>query len=152
MPSWYSLCLQAQCGFRLCFRWRTSSTDILGRRREELHSSLPEYSVLRPWQEEESLLPELKDLNLRTMEFRFGSPERTFTDTLFTLIGPTSPDRDEDPELDARRVCIMRDVTEQRRAEAGQLDVRVLGVEVLKPLHKLGRNTAIGVRELYYVD
>src|SRR5439155_17876645 len=88
---------------------------ILGHRREELYATLPEYQVLRPWQRGEHGPAEL---DLQTTEFRFGAPERVFTEAMFMLRpgGPTEYGADNGgatvtarDDEGARRVCIVRE-------------------------------------------
>ncbi len=90
-------------------------TDILGRCRDDLHTGLPEYQVLRPWQR---VRRGPAGMDMQSTEFRFGTPERVFVETMFTLRteGQTSA-ASKSHASEGVRVCILRDITEQRRLQ-----------------------------------
>jgi len=105
--------------------------EILGHCREDLHVRLPDYQVLRPWQR---VKRGPTGLDMSSTEFRFGTPERVFVETMFSLRADSGPwsgsreHRDDTGRDDVRHngagsggegrcVCILRDITEQRRLQ-----------------------------------
>jgi two-component system NtrC family sensor kinase len=89
-----------------------------GSTRRELHAQLPAYEELS------ALSPVAGDAtgrNVQSSEFRFGTPPRIISETVFALPASSNTQRRSRPLIrgdDRRRVVrIMSDITEQRRLE-----------------------------------
>lgn len=131
-----------------------SIAEILGHRREELHEELPDYQVMIPWHTVE---PSPAHLDLQQTEFRCGTPERVFIETSFVLHTSSGDEMSVDPNDAPHRVCILRDITEQRRLQEQLLQsekLAALGELVTGVAHELNNplTTVVGYAQLMQGD
>lgn len=129
-----------------------------GSTRQELHAQLPAYEELR------ALAPVAGDVtgrDVRSSEFRFGTPPRIILETVFDLPIPSSTQRRSRPltrGADHRRmVRILRDVTEQRRLEEQLIQsekLAALGELISGVAHELNNplTTVTGYSQLLQED
>lgn len=135
-----------------------SIEEILCNRRDDLYARLAEYQLLRPLQRVPS---DTSGLNVRNGEFRFGSPERIIAETVFTLRFPdrrrgARASRVLDSE-EGHSVCVLRDITEQRRLQEQLLQsekLAALGELVSGVAHELNNplTTVVGYAQLLQDD
>lgn len=123
--------------------------QILGRRRLELMHSLPDYLELQLEKRVEDSAPELE---MRHSEFRCCAPERIFVETSFALLAGEALSEDGE-----RRVCILRDVTEQRLLQEQIIQTEKLAAlgEMLSGVaHELNNPlaTVVGYAQLLETD
>jgi two-component system NtrC family sensor kinase len=135
-----------------------SIEEILCNRREDLCARLPQYELLRPLQRVPS---DTSGLNVRNGEFRFGTPERIIAETVFTL---RFPDRRRGARAsrvldsdEGHSVCVLRDITEQRRLQEQLLQsekLAALGELVSGVAHELNNplTTVVGYAQLLQDD
>ena len=126
--------------------------------RQELHAQLPSYEELR------ALAPVAGDVtgrDVRSSEFRFGTPPRIILETVFDLPIPSNTQRRSRPltrGADHRRmVRILRDVTEQRRLEEQLIQsekLAALGELISGVAHELNNplTTVTGYSQLLQED
>lgn len=129
-----------------------------GSTRQELHAQLPSYEELR------ALAPVAGDVtgrDVRSSEFRFGTPPRIILETVFALPVPSNTQRRSRPltrGADHRRmVRILRDVTEQRRLEEQLIQsekLAALGELISGVAHELNNplTTVTGYSQLLQED
>ncbi len=142
-------------------------SEILGSRRQDLYARLPGYQLLRPLQRAASgAAHEDAGLNVRNGEFRFGEPERIIAETVFALRlverrrRARRAESDEQAIDDSSRghtVCVLRDVTEQRRLQDQLLQsekLAALGELVSGVAHELNNplTTVVGYAQLLQDD
>jgi two-component system NtrC family sensor kinase len=135
-----------------------SIEEILCSNRDELYARLPEYQMLRPLQRIPS---DTSGLNVRNGEFRFGSPERIIAETVFTLRFPDRRRRARASRVldsdEGHSVCVLRDITEQRRLQEQLLQsekLAALGELVSGVAHELNNplTTVVGYAQLLQDD
>ena len=122
--------------------------QIIGRKRREVMQLLPEYLELQIEKHIEDGAPEL---DRRTREFRCCVPERIFVETNFALLGGDLEGGQ------ARRVCILQDVTEQRLLQEQMIQTEKLAAlgEMLSGVaHELNNPlaTVVGYAQLLETD
>ena len=154
-------------------------TQVLGNKRDELWTQLPDYLVTRPWQ---SLEVGPTHLSPQMTEFRCGAPDRVYVEMAFELHArndafdnsatetaraeiakaeiaraETARANDERAQPEERRLCVLHDVTESRRLQEQLLQsekLAALGELTSGVAHELNNPlaTVVGYAELLALD
>ena len=131
-----------------------SITEVLGCKRDELWQQLPDYSVMRPWQQMES---GPSHLSPQITEFRCGQPDRVYVETAFELRIRGDAGDALRPDREERRLCVLHDMTEARRLQEQLLQsekLAALGELTSGVAHELNNPlaTVVGYAELLASD